>query len=190
MPPVNNNQLTDLNTFKQWIGIENSDVSVDASLIRLIAVASGVIRKWINRENFIATDLIENYRGNNSTRLILNTQPVNSVASVLIGNQTLQPYSTWYQGGYSFDKYGLTGINYGFGYQEYTVSYNGGFLLASPEASMAEQAVISLCYLWWKRRPHTDQSVQSLGQQVTAKFIQDELPPETKAIIKVLTRVA
>lgn len=191
MPPVSDTQLTDLATLKPWVGITASDTNSDTALARLIVVASGLFRKLVNRDVFIQNTITETHRGNNSNRLILNVQPVISVTSVSVNNTILQPHSTYYHGGYSFDKYGLTGVFYSFcQWHEYVVQYVAGFGLASTEAFMAEQAVCSIIYLWWKRRSHTDMDMQSLGNQVTARYIQDELPPETTAIINALKRVA
>lgn len=191
MPPVSDNQLTDLPTLKPWIGIIASDTNSDAALNRLIFVASGLFRNLVNREVFLQTSLTETQRGNNSNRLFLNNRPVISITSVSVNGKILQPQSSFYQGGYSFDKYGLVGTYYSFArMHEYIIQYVAGFSLNSSEAYMAEQAVCSLIYLWWKRRPHTDIDMQSLGNQITARYIQDELPPETMAIVNALKRVA
>lgn len=191
MPPVSNTHLTDLATLKLWLKIGVGDVLNDATLTRLIPVISSTIKQLINRPLFITGNYSERYSGIGSNRLFLNAQPVTAIASVTFNGQILQPMTTPYQGGYRFDKYGIIGIDYAF-YLDclYDVVYTGGYALTSEEALMAEQAVLSLCNLWWKRKDHSDESMKSQGNQITNKYIQEEIPPETLLIIKQLKKVA
>lgn len=189
MPPVSDAALTDVATLKAWLKIGTADNAVDGLLNRLITATSGTFLRLVNRPKFILGAQSEVHNGNNTFRLFLNVWPVVSITTVVLNSQALTPYSASYPSGYLFDEYGLVGNNYRFfkGYQ-YSVVYTGGFSPVSSEAFAAEQAVISLCSLWYKRKDHADQIAQSLGQQITAKYTEDELPPETRAIIQSLKR--
>lgn len=190
MPPVSNSQLTDLNTLKSWLKIGLSDNNVDGLLSRLIIASTGTFLRLVNRPKLLSESVTETYRGKNNFRLFLNLQPVTAVFSVSCNGQLLQPYSNSYQGGYSFDELGLNGINDRFYSNiEYSVMYTGGFSPVSPEAYAAEQGVISIATLWYKRKDHADQLGQQLGNQIMGRFVEDELPPETRVIINSLKRM-
>jgi hypothetical protein len=189
MPPVDDAHLTDLATLKRWMNIAVTDVAADDILNRLIIATSATFLELINHKYFFEQTVSEVYSGDGSSRIRLNLRPVTAVTSVSSGGQLLNPSETYYQGHYAWDAYGLIAINSSFSkFKQYLVAYTGGYALTSKEAYMAEQAVISLCNLWWKRRTHADQTAQSMGQQVTAKFTEEELPPETKAIVRQLQR--
>lgn len=191
MPPVSDVQFTDLETLKQWLNISSNDTGADTQLTRLITAVSRTFKELVNRPVFIETALTESVRGNDRGFLFLKVTPVTAVTSVTGDGQVLIAGTTPYQGGYSFNQYGLIGYDYSWNSAYiYSVVYKGGFPLNSEEAYMAEQAVLSTCNLWWKRRPHADELSRSLGQQITAKFTEEELPPEAKVIIKMLKRVA
>lgn len=192
MPPVNDTQLTDLATAKVWLRIAAADITADSAITRLILVATTTVKQATNRPKFITQTVTERYSGLNGLHLFLNLQPVTAVLSVIEnGTRTLLYNNPTYQGGYIFDKYGLIGLSERFYSNSiYDVTYTGGFALNSEEALLAEQAVLSLCNLWWKRAPHQDEITRNLGQQVSVKYTLDELPPETNAIIKQLKRVA
>ena len=191
MPPVSNTHLTDLATLKRWLKIGPTDLGNDTELTRLIPTASSTIKQLMNRPLFITNTYTERYSGTGSNRLFLIAQPVTAIASVFSQGRYLQANSDSYRGGYRFDKYGLIGINDSFySDQLYDVIYTGGFALNSEEAFMVEQAVLSLINLWWKRKDHTDSISVSMGNQVTTKYTQDELPPETLAIVRQLKKVA
>jgi hypothetical protein len=189
MPPVNDSALTDLPTLKQWLNLSPLDVGADAPLTRLIISTTGFFKKAINRNPFITSTVTESYRGNGGRRLFLRVQPVTAVLSVLEDGKVLQQIGDLYQNtGYNFDKYGLFSVRWALS-SVYEVTYTGGFPLTSDEAYMAEQAVLSIINLWWKRRPHADELARSLGNQITAKYVEDELPPEARAIIQQLKKM-
>lgn len=193
MPPVSDVQLTDLATVKRWLNIAAADTGADVELTRLITVATRLVKEYTNRPIFISSTITEtpSIVGNTSNRIRLSTTPVTAITSISEDGQTLVPYSSSFTSGYRFDQYGILG-----GYRSfytssvYIVVYTGGFLLTSQEAYLAEQAVVSTINLWWKRRVHADEVMRSLGNQITSKYTEDELPPEATAIIRPLKRVA
>lgn len=191
MAVVSNAMLTDVPTLKSWLNISAGDTMQDANFERLIISVSETFKGLIRREPFILSTITEIYRGSGSSRLFLNAQPVSAIISVAENGKAIEASNpAFYNGsGWVFDKYGLVMYDRFDRYATYTVNYIGGFSLTSREASMAEQAVLSLCNLWWKRRVHADELARSLGQQITAKFTQDELPPETKIIVELLKRM-
>jgi|SRR5690349_23618520 len=193
MAPVSDTQLTTLALLKSTVGVGVTDTTQDSLLNTLLTAGTSLIKRSMNRPIFIQSTITDEvYRGNGNYRLFLNTQPVISIISITDSTgKTHIPYnSISAKLGYRFDKYGLTFFEEYFatGYY-YTITYVAGYSLTSEEAFMAEQALLSLCNLWWKRRLHSDESARSLGNQITAKFIQDEAPPETRAIINQLKRV-
>jgi hypothetical protein len=191
MPPVSNSQLTDLATAKRWLNMPVAADPSDVEISRLIIAASKTFLQLINTPYFISSMMQEQFIGDGRSRYFTKLRPVTGVTSLYEGSQLIPLGETPYQGGgYVFDKYG---INYPGGFAlgtKYILDYTGGVALNSDEAYMAEQAVLSLCNLWWKRRPHQDELARSLGQQVTARYVEDELPPETRAIIRAMKRTA
>lgn len=186
MPPVSDVQLTDLTTLKQWLNISASDTSADTALTRLITVATGIFKRLVNRPVFIESTLTETYYGSGLAFLSLKTNPVTSVLSVQNQGQFLVSESD-----FTFNQYGVVGLKSTWGKREkYIIIYIAGYPLNSEEAYMAEQAVCSIINLWWKRRPHADELARSLGQQITARYTEDDIPPEADAIIRGLKRVA
>jgi hypothetical protein len=189
MPPVNDSALTDLPTLKQWLNIGAADTGADDPLARLILSASGTIKKAINRDPFLSSTVTETYIGNGSRRLFLNTQPVTAVISITESGNVLSPSGDLYQNsGYTFDAYSVWGLRWALS-GTYEITYTGGFSPISTEAYMAEQAVLALANLWWRRRAHASEISRSLGGQITARYVEDELPPEARSIIKHLRRV-
>ena len=190
MSVISNSQLTDLATLKKELKLEASDTAVDTQLSRLIIAVSKTFLELINTPNLILSSLQETFMGNGQCRFFTKLRPVISVVSLYEETTLISPTTTPYQGnGYTFDEYGirLNGTFYSF--KKYTLDYTGGVSTSSDTAYMAEQGVLSLCNLWWKRRGHADQTTQSLGNQITARFSEDELPPETRVIVKVMKRV-
>jgi hypothetical protein len=193
MPPVSDIALTDLNTLKGYLKIPPADTTQNVVITALIFSGTSIIKRAMNRPIFLDTTIAEEkYSGNGNYRLFLNTQPVISIATIIDEDSYIYlPYnSSSFKQGYRFDKYGIILFEKKF-YKDthYTITYDAGYAIDSEEAFMGEQALLSLCNLWWKRSPHIDEAARSLGGQVTAKYIQDEFPPETKAIINQLKRV-
>lgn len=193
MPPVSDIALTDLATLKAYLGIGVADTSQNAVITAMIFSGTSVIKRAMNRPIFLDTTIAaEVYSGSGNYRLFLKTQPVTSIASVIDeAAYTYLPYnSSSFKQGYRFDKYGITLFeNKFFKDTHYTVSYDGGYAVNSEEAFMGEQACLSLCNLWWKRKPHTDEVMRNLGSQISAKYTQEAFPPETNAIVNQLKRV-
>lgn len=193
MPPVSDIALTDLTTLKAYLKIDPNVTTQNSVLTALIFSGTSIIKRAMNRPIFLTkTITAELYSGSGNNTLFLNTQPVTSITSITDEDAYIYlPYnSSSFKQGYRFDKYGVTLFENKF-YKDthYTITYVAGYALDSEEAFMGEQATLSLCNLWWKRAPHTDEATRTLGAQVSAKYIQDELPPETKLICNQLKRV-
>lgn len=195
MSVVSDNQLTDVTTLRKWLVLDLSgkpsvDTPVDENLLRLILAVSKTFKTLINTPILIEGNYSDTFLGNNQRRYYTKARPVTAVSSLAENTRIISPSSTPYQGsGYSFDKFGIYYPERFSSLCIYSLSYTGGVSLNSPEAFEAEQAVLSLCNLWWKRRTHADQLAQSQGNQVSIKFTEAEIPPETSLIIKAMKRV-
>ncbi|UCD57332.1 MAG: phage gp6-like head-tail connector protein [Candidatus Hydrogenedentota bacterium] len=81
--------LTTLANVKEYLDIESDDTTFDSFLQRSIAASSRQIEAYCNRR-FEIQNYSENYDGNASDILFLNSTPIVSVSSLSIDDETLQ----------------------------------------------------------------------------------------------------
>lgn len=120
-------QYFTLQELKTFMGISDTDTSKDLLLQIYVDGVNSAIHKEIGRD-ILANDYIEKYKGTDSTKLILNNYPINSIAAIDFiyqGNvyQTLEDYE------YDIDN--QTGI----------LHYDQGWLLQGNSSYMSERLI-------------------------------------------------
>ncbi|HEX3747598.1 MAG TPA: phage head-tail connector protein [Bryobacteraceae bacterium] len=135
------NQLTTLANVKAWAGVTTS--SDDTLLNRLIASASRFILSYLQRPTLFEYVFTDVYDGVGQRQQILRHWPVLSIATLLIGNQTIpaapSPF-TGYGCGYVLDPWdgfppgrpqalSLRGHEFWRGYSNVEVTYTAGFVV-------------------------------------------------------------
>ena len=112
--------------------IDNPSVTrQDRELIEfLIPRKSDYIDRYCNRVNgFYTENYVELISGNNTSKILLENYPVNSISNLYIG-VTLDPGTTAIDiANYSFKEYGEVYYKYGFakGYENIQANYNSGY---------------------------------------------------------------
>lgn len=191
MAAVSDKYLTDGSSLKAWLDISEEDILVDGLLQRLIESASSTFLILMQRKFFVSQVVVETLLGSGSNRLSLEATPVTAISTLVSPSKTFLYATTPNSLGYRFDSRGVTLYGDQFFVDEYyTVTYTGGFSLTSAEVTAAEQAVIAMCTLWYKRRKHADQLAVSMGNQITNRFIDDDIPKESRLIAEKLKKVA
>ena len=121
-----NESLTNLVHVKQWLGLTNS--TDDALLTRMIGMASGYIRNWINRDITLAqySDVMD---GNNGQRLILGNFPITGVSALTINDQVIPEKLTHDAKGYIYHDFyiDLDGYYFSAGKNNVKIDYTAGF---------------------------------------------------------------
>lgn len=182
--------LTDLPTLKGILNIGIADIPKDTELQGFINRASATFIGLMNRKYFISASRVEVFRGNDRTFHFPEAQPITAVTSILQGTTSIPAALNTYSYGFRFDARSIRLFgDLFFSDEEYTLNYTGGYTTTSIESLQAEQAVLSLVNLWYKRKAHQDEISRSLGQQITAKYIETAIPEETKLIANQLKRV-
>ena len=103
--------LTTLENVKGWMNI--STTTDDALLNRLISASSQFVQTWVSRQ-FSVVDKTETRNGTGTSMMALSAQPVLSVASVVIGGQSILASSDGVRAGFVFDARMLYLIGYTF----------------------------------------------------------------------------
>lgn len=190
MTVSNDQNLTDLVTLKSWIGIDSTDNAVDTNLQRLIESASAVFLRLMHRKYFILASRTQSFSGNNHRRVFLEATPVVSVSSLGTSTRTIGLAANYYSEGYQIEEFGVVLFGDLFYTDEvFVIAYTGGFATTSTEALAAEQAVLSMCALWYKRKFHIDEKSKALGAQIMTSYVLDDIPTETRLIANSLKRV-
>ena len=184
--------LCSLQEIKDWL-----DLSVDTQdrkLSRLITSASTLIRQKIER-NLEAASYTETRNGNGGDRMVLRNTPINSIASVVVDRVSV-PQSDGVTAGWTNDSttvymvdrhllpiaiypYLSGGFAFNRGYQNITISYNGGFQVVPLDL---KQAALELVTQKFNRSKHSDQRSQSIGGEVIS-YSEKEMPDEVMLVI-------
>jgi hypothetical protein len=124
------NDLTTLQNALVWLGCPNDDAY--GTLQRVITAVSTAIQSWAARP-LKAADRVDVFDGRGRTRIMMSDYPINSVASVIIGEmmQVSVPPRSSASPGFTFsDKFVYVDPPYFFdkGRRNVQISYNAGYL--------------------------------------------------------------
>jgi hypothetical protein len=169
-------------------------VGADVALTQLINDASNVISDQLSLVIAADTSFTETYNGSGKGCMTLRQYPATSVTSVSIGGVALAA-SANQSAGYLLDASSNTlhfiGGVFPRDVQNVTVTYKAGIPANDRRLGSIERACIHTCALWWKRRPHIDQtSMATTSGLGSISFKQADLPDEAWTIIRQLQRVA
>ncbi len=189
------NDLTTLANAKQWLNIT---VTTDDALIqRLITAFSAAIQTYLNR-TIAVTAYTENRTGTGSNTIALTNYPIQSITSLVVGQQTINASPDGYQSGYVFDERmlyliegSLIGSNYAPGrFPKWPplgvhVSYSAGFTTVPFDL---EQACIEVVGLRYKEKDRIGVQSKTLATE-TISYVLSALSQSGAAIINNYRRV-
>jgi hypothetical protein len=137
--------LTTLQNALTWLGCQNDDAS--GTLQRVITAVSVAIQSWAARP-LVASDHTEVFDGRGRKRIMMSDYPINSVASVTIGDlwQVSVPPRSNVSPGYTFsDKFVYVDPPYLFepGRRNVKITYNAGYVAIPPDLEQG-------CLIWIK----------------------------------------
>lgn len=186
--------LTTLAALKAWLDPSPQGSASDTALTSLINQASNVITDQLSLVIAPDTVFTETYNGNGKGCMTLRQFPATSVTSVSIGTTALTS-SVNQSAGFLLDTSSNT-LHYIGGVfprdvMNVTVVYKAGIPAGDRRLGSLERACLHTCALWWKRRPHIDQTSMAAPNGLgTISFTQADLPKEAWTIIRQLQRVA
>lgn len=192
---------TTLANLKAYLNIAGT--GDDALLTRLITSASGFIDTVTARPNGLAVATYNDYRdGNGKTQMTMKNTPVQSVTSLVVDGNQIQPLPAPGVGVatpafpcFSFDEncLYLTGAVFCQARQNVAMSYTAGFFTVgdgSNAAAVIEQACIDLVALKYKQRDRIGKTSEALTGIGTVAYLVRDLPADLKEALVPFTRVA
>jgi hypothetical protein len=182
---MNSNDLTTLENFKAWIGLDNNPKD-DAVLSRLITACSMFIQSWCNRV-FASANYTDTISGEHTNVVFLQNVPITAVSSVMINGNAVPAASTVNGVGYVFgsNQVMVNGYRFPRGYNNITISYTAGYATIPFDI---EQACIELCALRYRERDRIGQVSKSLAGEVVA-FSQKDMSDDIKTLLQQYKRV-
>jgi len=191
--------LTQLATLKQWLPINSTTTTDDATLTRLLTAVSMDFQRATRRPDLLQASYTEARQGDGSSRLIAFHWPVISIATLTVGGLALSvsadkiangyyidsdidPERQWniYLNGYVFTDAAPIALSYVAGYVQPGTAPSGA-QIALPED--IEQAVLDWCAYRYKNRPNVGVTGRrsSEGEQSQPETL--DAPPNVLEVI-------
>ena len=174
-------EWTSLSTLKYFLGIQQSNTSLDDFLTTLLNSAEKILKSLLGRDNLIATDLSQIYHGNGKKRLLLKDYPVNSISSVSIDNEEISQASGnsagWYLIAAELGILGLKGYTFTEGVNNVVIQYNAGWQTGNFPADLEILTYRIATGLYHQRDVIGVQSLslEGLGKKISAILTDDDL---------------
>lgn len=178
-----------------------SDAALTSLINRVSSYIVGAIRIPILFDS--GSNITETRNGNGQTVMPVKVTPIIGVTTLTIKSQqgilgtqaqpNIIPLSDGSSAGYLFDDKSIYLVGYMFlkGFQNVSLVYRGGHVLADSVQQQLEEACLETCALVWKKRAHIDQNSQMAPSGIgTLSFFGKDLPPSAQTIITQLRRVA
>lgn len=181
-------------------------IGMDDFLTLLINEASSTLVEILSIDPLFdsGSDMTEKRNGNGQDFIQTFVRPIISVTSLTVSPQfgyglsqpTTIPVSDGTSAGYIVDSdagviYLVGGYTFYRGRQNVTLKYRGGIALGHRWQRALERACLVTCALWWKQRPHLDQSSQAMAQGMgTINFKPKDIPDLATQILDQIRRVA
>jgi len=181
--------LTTRETVKDWLGIDGT--TSDGVLNALINRVSNLLSHLTNKPYLLSRTYRDTFNGNGKDITKLNVIPITAVSSVTINGNSIPAITSIGSSGYSFDNENLLlrGYTFDFGINNVVVEYTAGYGVSDREWKILEQACLEAINFKWERKEHPDRIAEDMGNQITAKFSEEDLPKEVICAVQRLARL-
>lgn len=158
---------------RAWLKLDDDATSEDALLTRLISAESTRIYQYLHKPKLLAANYELIFCGNGKQVEFFAQSPINSVASVAIGNANILASSLGSAGFLARnDKISLIGYRFTRGIDNIRVVLNAGY--ADLPADISQAAIELVCFRYLERG-RIGHASKSLGSE-TVSYITKEMP--------------
>jgi len=199
------NDLTQLDTLKQWLPISTANVNDDGTIARLITSTSQDFMRAVKRPDLLLATYNEVRMGDGGPGLVLYHWPVVSITTLTIAGAAVAASADKIEAGYYVDQdidpervfnlWLAGGLNFTDG-QPVAVAYKAGYVqpggtiepgqIALP--GDIEQAVIDWCTYRYKERPNVGATRRRSSEGDSTEAPMVDAPPNVLSVIARYTR--